>query len=81
VITQTKKERNKMAKPSVSLVGHWDLVAESDKVKVSVGQAVFADDYWKVEDKVNKKVKYFYGEFAWANARRFASDLDFAIYW
>ena len=37
-----------MAKPSVSLVKEWEVIYESDEVRLEVGTAVFAEDYWKV---------------------------------
>ena len=63
-----------MAKPSVSLVKDWYAVYDSELVKVSVGTAVFDQDYWLVLNKATNKKKYYYGELAWANARREASD-------
>lgn len=66
-----------MARPSVSSVKEWLLVYQSAEVEVRVGSAVFEQDYWQVLDKKSKKRKYFYGEYAWSDARRFASDLDF----
>jgi hypothetical protein len=66
-----------MAKPSVSAVKEWDTVYESDLVELAVGTAVFAEDYWRMTNVVTGKKKYFYGELAWADSRREASDLDF----
>jgi hypothetical protein len=69
-----------MAKPSVSLVKEWTVAYNSDLVEVSYGTAVFEQDYWKVRNKVTKKVTYFYGESAWMNARRIAADTDFGAW-
>lgn len=69
-----------MARPSVSNVKSWQVVYSSAEVEVSVGSAVFEQDYWRVVDKKSKKKKYFYGEYAWADSRRFASDLDFGAW-
>ena len=66
-----------MSKPSVSLVKEWEVVYDSDLVSVSVGTAVFDEDYWQLLNKATGKKKYFYGETAWSDSRRHASDLDF----
>lgn len=65
-----------MAKPSVTAVKEWEEVFSSDLVRVEVGTAEFPEDYWKVIP-AGGKPKYFYGESAWSDARRMASDLDF----
>jgi hypothetical protein len=69
-----------MAKPSVKLVKEWTVAYDSDLVTVSYGTAVFEQDYWKLVNKVTKKTTYFYGESAWSNARRIASDTDFGAW-
>lgn len=68
-----------MARPSVSSVAEWEVVYDSDLVRVEVGTAEFAEDYWKVIP-AGGKPKYFYGESAWMDARRTASDLDFGAW-
>lgn len=68
-----------MAKPSVTAVKEWEVEYESDLVRVEVGTAEFPDDYWKVIP-AGGKPKYFYGESAWSDARRMASDLDFGAW-
>jgi hypothetical protein len=65
-----------MAKPSISLVKDWWVAYESDLVSLSMGSAVFDGDYWRLINKTTNKKKYFYGESAWADSRREASDLD-----
>jgi len=65
-----------MAKPSVTTVKEWDTVYKSELVAVYSGTSVFPQDYWKVVP-TNGKTKYFYGELAWTNAQRLASDIDF----
>ncbi len=65
-----------MARPSVSSVSEWEVVYDSDLVRVEVGTAEFPEDYWRVIP-AGEKPKYFYGESAWMDARRIASDLDF----
>lgn len=69
-----------MRKPSVSQVKNWEVVYDSPEVNVLVGSAEFYQDYWAVFDKKSKKRKYFYGESAWSDARRFAADLDFGAW-
>jgi hypothetical protein len=69
-----------MPKPSVSSVKHWEVVYDSDLVQVAVGTAVFHQDYWMLKNKITNKKKYFYGEMAWANSRREASDIDFGAW-
>jgi hypothetical protein len=68
-----------MTKPSISSVSEWETVYDSDLVRVEVGTAEFPEDYWKVIP-TNGKPKYFYGESAWSDARRMASDLDFGAW-
>lgn len=65
-----------MAKPSVTTVKEWDTVYKSELVAVYSGTSVFPQDYWKVVPTTGK-TKYFYGELAWTNAQRLASDIDF----
>jgi hypothetical protein len=69
-----------MAKPSVSLVKVWEVVYESESVQLAVGTAVFDEDYWRMTNKETGKVKYFYGELAWSDSRREASDVDFGAW-
>jgi hypothetical protein len=69
-----------MAKPSVTKVKNWEVVYDSDLVSVSVGTAEFYQDYWAVTNKETKKKKYYYGEMAWADSRREASDIDFGAW-
>lgn len=68
-----------MAKPSVSAVKVWRVAYDSDLVSVAVGSAQFNDDYWRIIDKTTGKKKYFYGEVAWQDAHREASDLDWGF--
>jgi hypothetical protein len=69
-----------MRKPSISTVKEWEVVYDSDLVQLSVGTAVFDEDYWLLLDKATGKKKYFYGETAWSDSRRHASDLDFGAW-
>jgi hypothetical protein len=68
-----------MAKPSVNLVKDWTLAYDSDLIKVEAGTAEFHHDYWRITNKATGKKKYFYGELAWQNAHREASDLDWGF--
>jgi hypothetical protein len=69
-----------MGKPSVSVVGSWEVVYDSDLVQLAVGTAEFPEDYWRLTNKGTGKKKYFYGETAWSDSRREASDLDFGAW-
>lgn len=80
MIISNNDERIVMAKPSITKVKNWEVVYDSDLVLVAVGTAEFHQDYWAVTNKVTKKKKYYYGEMAWANSRREASDLDFGAW-
>lgn len=73
-----KTRKTKLSKPSVNAVSEWEVVFESELVRVEVGTAEFPEDYWKVIPAKGKP-KYFYGELAWSDSRRFASDLDFSV--
>lgn len=64
-----------MSKPSISAVQEWIEHYRSETVLVESGTAQFDDDYWRVT-AVGKRPKYFYGETAWQDASRYASDLD-----
>lgn len=68
-----------MTKPSIKEVTEWDCVYESDIVAVMGGSARFPCDYWKVI-VVGKKPKYFYGEYAYSDAKRYATDHDIGAY-
>jgi hypothetical protein len=69
-----------MRRPSVKLVKTWDVAYDSELVQLATGDAEFSGDYWRLIDKVNRKTKYFYGETAWQDSRREASNLDFAAW-
>jgi hypothetical protein len=40
----------------------------------------FASEFWRVTNLVTKKSKGYFGESAWSDARREASDLDFGAW-
>jgi hypothetical protein len=69
-----------MGKPSVSVVKDWYVAYDSDLVQLAVGTAEFPEDYWRLTNKATGKKKYFYGELAWSDSRREASDLDFGAW-
>lgn len=80
-VTNTKQiGESQMAKPSVNAVKEWELVFESDLVKVEVGTAEFPEDYWRVIP-AGGKPKYFYGETAWSDSQRYAGDIDFSVHY
>jgi hypothetical protein len=67
-----------MAKPSVALVKAWYLEEETDYTELACGTAVFDGDYYRVRTR-DGKAKYFYGETAWSDARRYAGDLEWTL--
>lgn len=68
-----------MAKPSVRAIQNWKVAYESDLIKVEAGDGEFPYDYWRITNKTTGKNKYFYGELAWQDAHREASDLDWGF--
>jgi hypothetical protein len=75
-----KRKGKRMAKPSVSAVKEWEVVYDSDLVELAVGTAEFPEDYWRMTNRETGKKKYFYGESAWSDSRREASDIDFGAW-
>ncbi len=69
-----------MSKPSVALVKDWDVDYTSDLVELAMGSAVFDADYWRMTNLATGKKKYYYGETAWSDSRREASDIDFGAW-
>jgi len=65
-----------MSKPSIKQVAQWFTVYDSDYVLVQKGTVHFEDDYWMVQDRSSNKKRYLYGESAWSDAARLASDID-----
>lgn len=65
-----------MSRPSVTSVKDWMTLFESDSVQVESSE----DDFFYRVSVPGKRVKYFYGENAWSDARRFAADIDFAAW-
>jgi hypothetical protein len=64
-----------MSKPKVSEVKNW---IQNEFISNSSATVLFADinnDFFKVVG--GGKVKYFYGELAFSDAQRFASDIYF----
>ena len=67
---------SKLSKPKVSDVRHWDIVTELSNSIASVYTADIDDFFFKVTGK-GVKTKYFYGEMAWQDSQRYASDAYF----
>ena len=41
----------------------------------------FMGDFWLVKDLTSGKSKFFFGETAWSDAKRFAGDIDFQVHY
>ncbi len=67
---------SKLSKPKVSDVKHWDIVMELSNSIANVYTADIDDFFFKVTGK-GVKTKYFYGETAWQDSQRYASDAYF----
>lgn len=67
-----------MAKPSIALVKTWETEEENEYTQVACGTAVFTGDYYRVTGRTGRP-KYFYGETAWSDARRYAGDLEWEL--
>lgn len=65
-----------LTKPKVSQVGHWNIVTELCNSIANVYTADIDDFFFKVSGK-KVKTKYFYGETAWQDSQRYASDAYF----
>lgn len=64
-----------MSKPKVSEVKSWVQNEFISNSSATVLVADINDDFFKVVG--GGKVKYFFGETAWSDAERFASDIYF----
>ena len=65
---------SRLQRPHVSEVSRW---IEDEEERNQVAKLYFADiddAFWKVVAE-GKKPKYFYGETAWQDARRYAYDM------
>lgn len=73
---------SRLTKPKVSEVNRWDLDPELGNQYASVYFADIDDAFIKVvpTHKGKHKIKYFYGETAWQDARRYAGDIWSARY-
>lgn len=67
-----------MAKPSIALVKAWEITDQTEYVQLAAGTAVYDYDYWRVTPR-DGRPKYFYGETAWADSRRYADDLEWEL--
>jgi hypothetical protein len=66
-----------MPRPSVKTVSNWFVTYKSELVEVACGEPEQA--FYRVVIK-GQRPKYFYGEMAWADSRRMASDADFGAW-
>jgi hypothetical protein len=67
---------SRLTKPKVSEVTEWILMLDNSNPVVKVYYANIDDAFIKVAPiKLGYKVKYFYGENAWADSRRYANDI------
>lgn len=65
-------------KPKVSDVKEWLTLYSSDKVVVQ--EADIDSAFRRVKPAGEKNYKYFWGETAWSDSARFASDYDFGAW-
>lgn len=65
--------RSTLTKPKVSEVKHWELHVELSNPIAKVYTADIDDFFFKVTGK-GVRTKYFYGENAWSDSKRYASD-------
>ena len=67
---------SKLTKPKVSEVKQWFLMEDNSNSIVRVYYADIDDAFIKaVPLRKGYKVKYFYGENAWSDSRRYAGDV------
>ena len=67
---------SRLTKPKVSEVKVWTLMPDLASPLAKVYYADIDDAFLKVKPRLKGyKVKYFYGENAWADARRYAGDV------
>lgn len=62
-----------LVKPKVSEVRYWNTIAELSNKVCTVSTANIDDFFFKVTGK-GVRTKYFYGENAWSDSQRYASD-------
>jgi hypothetical protein len=63
-------------KPKVSAVGKWTLMYDESNQIANVEYADIDDAFIRVRPMVKDyRMKYFYGETAWMDARRYAGDI------
>jgi len=72
-----------MRRPSVSSVSSWDTIFESDLVKIEQAAGgsgdFYYEDFYRVSPRGKRSI-LLYGETAWSDSRRIASDYDFAAW-
>lgn len=67
---------SRLAKPKVSEVKNWIFQSDDSTLHAAVLTADIDDFFFKVVPLFKgAKTKYFYGETAWQDARRYANDL------
>lgn len=67
---------SRLSKPKVSEVKQWFLMEDDSNQVAKLYYADIDDAFIRVMPSPNLgKVKYFYGETAWMDARRFAGDI------
>ena len=67
---------SRLVKPKVSEVKEWILMVDNSNPIAKVYYADIDDAFIKVIPKMKSyKVKYFYGENAWSDSRRYAGDI------
>lgn len=67
---------SRLTKPKVSEVKQWFLIKDSSNSIVRIYYADIDDAFIKaVPLRKGYKVKYFYGENAWSDSRRYAEDI------
>lgn len=67
---------SRLTKPKVSEVNKWIIMEDDSNKYVNVYYADIDDAFIKATPVIKGyKVKYFYGENAWSDSRRYAGDI------
>jgi len=67
-------KNNPYIRPTVSSIKDWDILFDSPAVKVERARGSW--EFYRVRP-TGLRPKYFFGESAWSDAERLASDYDF----
>ena len=71
---------SRLTKPKVSEVSKWLLMYEESNQSAQVHYADIDEAFLRVKPMVKGyRMKYFYGETAWMDARRYAGDIYTAV--